>query len=777
MEQQQFDLAKQFSAIWRFKLVIALMVFIAGWITLGLTLMRSSVYQATATVMVESGETKMALPAEFELTSLQDIGSQIEVMRSRSVLERAINQLEPEKSANPQYLQLELMKLQDSLKIQQIRGTSLVALTIVSSDPLKAQKQADAVAEAYVYEANRARLTTIETSLENTTKQLKELTGSKVDISISPSFTRLTAQVDTALVTLEEVSKHLKQIGLQDSAGSLILNMNILQRVGSATSDANQLSVLVENLGGNAAVIESQTRALAIKLDALAAQVEAIRGMETDPQVHGKLSDIEGLIQVAGSTTDAVLQQVIAFSTTQIPATGTSPLLQNLPARIEEHTNLIVTSLESASEQLRQVATLTSQRIETLNGRVTSTTGNLQVLSQQLQPSAPEKGILLTHVELAAMETSARTVVETTDFLLSEVEKIRLVGFDPQVDKELLSVRELFGLARDATTELPSEIAGIAENGGGNLSYSALDNLRQELQLALLTTESSAIRVVDMAVVTHTSSIFVRYKNVILAIVAALLLGILSALVLQHFDRRVRDTSQAASYVGLPSLGQVAATTHGNPSSPSVLNKDASEYLEGFRILRTNLGLDSYKGRALLVSSPGKKEGKTTVAANLARVVALQGRKVLLIDGNMRNPDVAAAFGLTEEDDLSELLTSENEPWDYVAQAEGVDILASRTASAESAEILSSPRMKELLQKARETYDVVIVDSAPVIGYADTRILAREVDEALLVLRPDVSRLDLAKESKEVLETMGARVVGFALNKVRTKERKQQDKR
>ena len=165
-----------------------------------------------------------------------------------------------------------------------------------------------------------------------------------------------------------------------------------------------------------------------------------------------------------------------------------------------------------------------------------------------------------------------------------------------------------------------------------------------------------------------------------------------------------------------------------------------------------------------------EKEGKTTVAANLARVVALQGRRVLLIDGSLRKPDIGAAFGLPEAEGLSEFLADGNELSGYITQADGVDILLSKATAEKSAEMLSSPRMKELLEKARETYDVVIVDSAPVTGCADTRILAKEADEILLILQPDVSKLDLAKDSKQMLEAIGVRVAGFALNKVPPKE-------
>jgi capsular exopolysaccharide synthesis family protein len=253
--------------------------------------------------------------------------------------------------------------------------------------------------------------------------------------------------------------------------------------------------------------------------------------------------------------------------------------------------------------------------------------------------------------------------------------------------------------------------------------------------------------------------------------VVGLLLGVLIALILQRYDRRVRDISQVADYVGLPMVACVPLTlgkqgTH----SLSVLKEDSPQYLEAFRILRTNLGLDSCPGKVILISSPQAREGKTTVAANLARAVALQGRRVLLIDGNLRKPDIAATFNLQPEDGFPEFLTGGNELSDYITQAEGIDILSSAAASAESTELLSSPRMKTLLEEARQNYDVVIVDSAPMIGCADTRILARGADEVLLVLQPDKSKLDLTKESKRTLEAMGTRVSGFVLNKASSKE-------
>jgi len=791
MEQQEFDLAKYLQGLWRFKWIIALVVLVAGGTTWGFTSMQPPVYEATATVMVENGKPTLALPAGLEIAQLQDVGSQIEVMRSRGVLERAVSQLEPEKAANPQQLQLAVNNLSDALKLQQVRGTSLVALTVVSSDPILAQKQANAVAEAYVYESGRTRLTAIETALENTTKHLKELTTGEVDLSIGPSLTRLISQIDTALIAIETAHEHLHQIGPQDAAASPEKPLSVIEdsgatltpsqlstiskRITTATSEANELSI---------AVIESQARALATRLAALSTQVEEIRRAEVDPQVHGELLDVEELVRVASATGEAALEQVITLSLT-LSEIGVDNQRQNLRDRIEQHTALLYTTLEAASAQLQQIkpraATFTQlqlaqsqmeMRVKMLLERTDSATIVLNELSQQLQPLSPGGSVVIAHTGLVTMETRARTVATALDFLLSEVEEMRLTELDPQVYAELLSIEEWVTIASDAAGELPVDIAGLSESGGDALSYAALNDLRQELQLALLSSDNSATRVVDMAVISPTATTaFGSYRNVLLAVIAGLLLGILGALVFLHFDRRVRGASQVAGYVGLPMVARVPLTRGEENYHPlSALEGSSSQYLEAFRMLRTNLGLDSCSGKVLLVSSPEEKEGKTTVASNLARVVALQGRKVLLVDGNLRKPDVAGAFGLSKVEGLIDFLANGNELSDYIAQAEGVDILASGVASAASAELLSSAPMKALLKKARQTYDVIIIDSAPIIGCADTRILAREADEVLLVLQTDVSKLDLTKDSKQTLEAMGVRVSGFALNKVPPKE-------
>ncbi len=989
--QQEFDLGKQLKAVWRFKWMIILVVLIAGVTAWRFTSRQSVTYEATAIVITESAQPKLpALPpgldAVFGLASFQDLGSQIEMMQSNTVLERAITQLEPEKAANPQYVQQEANKLLKSLSVRQVKNSALLTVSVVSLDPNMAQRQANAVAEAYVYQQNRVKLADIEVGLENATNRLKALRAGKIDLSISPSLTRVTSRVDAALAALQTASKYLQSASTRKAAQSpdkrtpavkdpgTVLTPSQLKTLGMqveiASSEANSLSSLTRQLNSqlnaegselrdiDLANIEVLTRTLATKLGALSTKLETILRAETDTQVQGELSAVDEQLRIANATVGATLERVLALysvrdqvrmtdatgaasplqaitqrkeanailvqrivefynqaattitessgqlrkieltprTTTVEPwqlarlseklapvanglsllarqlnsqaaaqgfelsdiditsienqtrtlaanfstpfaeaqtmrqvesnmavkeelgvvldklrvasdtlaatldrvkglytaeeqsrmasATGTVSPLQlitlrkevsaSLVQRIVQHTNLTATTLAVALGQLEKIgtraSTVTQWQLERLSARAASITNVLTALSQQLQPPSPKQGLLLTYDELAAIEINARTAASNLGILSSEEEKMPLVELDPQTYTDWLSVMEFTHIANDATGGLPEDIAGLVKGGGDNLSYVALDNLRQQLQLTLLTS-SGGSRVMDKATVNlPTVNIFGRFRNILMAVVAALLLGVLAALFLQYFDRRVKDVSQATNYIGLPLSACIARMNKANPHTPSILGGSPSYYLEGFRMLRTNLGLDSSQGQILLISSPEEQEGKTTVAANLARVVALQGRKVLLIDGNLRKPDIASVFGLSETDGLFKFLNGENELRDCITQVENVDILPSQAASDRSAEMLSSTRMKVLLEKARQMYDVVIVDSAPIMGCVDARILAREVDKVLLVFQQGTSKLELMTESKQVLETMGVKVPGFVFNRVNPKE-------
>jgi len=768
--KKEDNLTRQLKAVWRFKWMIVLLVLIAGSVAFPRALTSPPVYAATATINVQSEQPTVELPTGLEIKYLEDIGNQLELMNSRSVLENAVRRLEPEKSEDPNYLLAEIEELQSSLSFEQIGKTNLATIIATAYEAPLAQRRANALAEAYIYTVNKARLIAIENAIEETSKQLKELSTGKIDISISPLLSPLLSEIDTTLLTLEEVSLNLKNILALD-----IETFPEYKRLRVVILESKELSTLAENLISSTseiALMESQTRALSIKLETLSTGISAIRRSESDTQIYGVLLEVEELVQVAGVTGDAVLSQVLALSETypsdSDEKTYITEIRENLKQRIVQHIALIVNNLETATEMLDEMVSLTKQPLDILTEKVAYCEMTLQTLLRQLKPPSSESTILLSRAELTSMENNVRRVANVLTTLLSEVKGLRSDKLYSQSYNELTEVSELLEIANETVRVLPNEISDISESGGGSLSFSALSNLREELQLALLTGDTSGVSIVDIA--TGSSILmnpFMRYRMAILAVVAALLLGILIALVLQYLDHTVRDASQVIMYTEIPLMGNIHLVRQlgGHKHMPSILTMGSSQFLEDFRILRTNLKLDSYKGEILLVSGSAENEGNTTIASNLARVVAIQERRVLLIDGNLRKPDVAKAFGLSEAEVSYEPASGGNRLWENVTQVDGVDILAPGTPSAGSAEILSSPRFRKLLEEAKQTYDVVIVDSAPITGYADSRILAKDVDNVLLVLQQDTSRLDLALESKQLLETMGARVVGFVLNK------------
>jgi protein-tyrosine kinase len=811
MEQSQFDFTQQIMSLWRNKGKILLVGLIAGGIALILVAMRVPIYNATATLIVGNTEQRLAaVPSDvmggLNITYLQDIGTQIEVMKSRAVLEQTIALLEPDKANDPNYLQEQADMLSGALTISQVEATNMVTITVASTDPALAQEQANAVAEAYVNQTQTVTNNAIEGALEDTTKQLVELQKASIDLSINPLLAQLTTQINTGLPALQSASAQLQGLLETDNATGeppltentdIVLTaqeLGVIQQMSNAvSSEATAIADLIHKLNpvsdevnfnqrsSSIAVIESRVRALTTNIDSLYLEVATAQQAETDAVVKEDLRAIGEQLQVASDTASAILEQVIslyniqaqyiAAISSETPDQGVALNREadaNLLYRIFEHTNILTETLDSAPEQAAQItprAVVPEQwRLQVLGSQIDAAIAILQQIKQKLEPGSPNDNVILTRTELLDMEIQAQTITNNLDSSSSQLATVRSDTLDPQVITVLVNIQDSLNTASYAASGMEDEITSLAETGSDSSSYTALDTLRQQLQLALLSSDTSSTRIVDTALVSSVEGIFTRYKSVILAFIAGLLISALAILIIQYYDRTVRDASQVKRQLGLRLMANINMAKDGKLLSLSALDKVSPKYLESFRLLRTNLGLDCAHGKVLLVSSPQAGEGKTTVAVNLAMVVALQGMKVLLIDGNLRHPDIAAILDLADGEGLSEFLTREDEEKSYIIEAENVYILPGGTPSVISAEILSSPRLKELLEKARQNYDVIIIDSAAVMDWADTRILARNADGVLIVLHSNHSNLDLARESKQVLESVGAHVEGFVLS-------------
>ncbi|MEI4801752.1 CpsD/CapB family tyrosine-protein kinase [Bacillus sp. NPDC077411] len=213
-------------------------------------------------------------------------------------------------------------------------------------------------------------------------------------------------------------------------------------------------------------------------------------------------------------------------------------------------------------------------------------------------------------------------------------------------------------------------------------------------------------------------------------------------------NRRKRDKGKNESLV-----------THTVPNS-----KVAEEY----RTIRTNLQFSSVnsKDKTIVITSPRFGEGKSTVAANLAVSIAQQGEKVLLIDADLRKPAIHEIFQLENTIGLTNVLSGEK-VMEGAVKKTGIGrlhVLTSGPVPFNPAELLSSVVMETLIQKVMEQYDIILIDSPPILEVADTSILADRCDGALLVINYNHTMNEDAIEAKRILSFTKGKLVGAILN-------------
>jgi len=189
---------------------------------------------------------------------------------------------------------------------------------------------------------------------------------------------------------------------------------------------------------------------------------------------------------------------------------------------------------------------------------------------------------------------------------------------------------------------------------------------------------------------------------------------------------------------------------------------------EQYRTIRTNLHFlnGDKKNKTLLVTSPGKLEGKSTTAANLAISMAQQQEKVLLIDGNLRNPNIHSIFKTSNAFGLTDVLTGTTtfEEAVYSSTIERLDILTSGQTPTNPVELLASQKMQQLLQKVKSLYDIILIDSTSILEVTDTKIIANICVGVVLVVKQNKTNIESAVETKKVLEYARAKIVGVILN-------------
>lgn len=189
---------------------------------------------------------------------------------------------------------------------------------------------------------------------------------------------------------------------------------------------------------------------------------------------------------------------------------------------------------------------------------------------------------------------------------------------------------------------------------------------------------------------------------------------------------------------------------------------------EQYRTLRTNIQFSFLDGdlKTLLVTSAGPGEGKSTTTANLAVVFAQQGKKVLLVDADMRKPTVHYTFNLLNTRGLSSVILRQTTLEEAVEEGgvENLYVLPSGPIPPNPAEMLDSKAMDEFLAEAENNYDLIIFDSPPILAVTDAQILANKCDASIFVVSSEKTEREMAVKGKELLASAKGKFLGVVLN-------------
>lgn len=262
-----------------------------------------------------------------------------------------------------------------------------------------------------------------------------------------------------------------------------------------------------------------------------------------------------------------------------------------------------------------------------------------------------------------------------------------------------------------------------------------------------------------------------KRRNVALGVVAGLLLGVAVAIARERADTRLRSVNDVASRTAAPLLAELPEDSSMNRTAVAMRDEPIGPLAESFRRLRTNLEFLRVGGQsiALVVTSAEPGEGKTSTVLNLAVACAQSGDRVILIDADLHKPSAAKRMGLDDSHGLSTVLSGQMTFADAVqhgGRGLGIDILVAGPVPPNAADLLGSQEMKSLLADLLLAYDVILLDTPPILPLVDASVLGRQVSGAIVVVRLNRSKKESLAKALGSVSQVGTKVLGVVVNSV-----------
>ena len=366
-----------------------------------------------------------------------------------------------------------------------------------------------------------------------------------------------------------------------------------------------------------------------------------------------------------------------------------------------------------------------------------------------------------------------------------------------EVKRIIRNLENDVAVARARVRELTSQLEALtAETEGQRAKLVKLNELEREAQAARQLYETflqrfmetreqadivkSDVRIVSRAAPPESPSTPGPKLFAAVGFTASTMLGVLLALLRERLDSGLRSARDIERVLGLPTFGLVPRLEKlkkGQRPHEYLLQKPLSAYAEAIRSVFTSLQLSDVDEppKVVLITSSIPEEGKTTLAVSLATFAAQSSQKTLLVDLDLRHPNIQREFGFLPEAGFVEYMAGERRLEEVIRRDErtGVDCLPIRRQAPNPTDLLGSRRMREMIQELRRFYDFIVIDSAPVLGVTDSRVIARVVDKVLFAVRWEKTDDKTAANALDALREARADVAGAVLTLVDVKKHAQ----
>lgn len=444
---------------------------------------------------------------------------------------------------------------------------------------------------------------------------------------------------------------------------------------------------------------------------------------------------------------------------------------------ISQNEKLQSVQFEAAEKNLQDRVVQAEEQIRILEKQITQLSGEVlqsQIENVQKQMADVQSQVNNLNADIALIDPDSE-LIEDQEQLAAYQSKLAEIQPILSLYQDIYTQLVVLGQTPSSSETTPTDLERLKTtlNLYQQIYITSINNL-ETLKLAKAQSTPTVMQV-ETAVKPSVPISPKPTQTALLGAAVGLLLAAAIVFLIEFLDDTLKTPDEIKAVLDLPTIGFIGELKHNPHRSEEslgtyVARNPRSPVAEAFRSLRTNLEYSSIDKplKTILITSSGESEGKSTIAANLAIVEAQSGKKVVIVDADMRRPKVHVQFNKPNRIGLSDVITGKMGVDDVTKsfdQVENLSIITCGTLPPNPAELLGSEKMTRVIEQLESIFDFIVIDCPPMV-VSDAQILSSRVDGIIYVIIPGQTRAITARRPLEELKRIEARVIGVVANKI-----------